>query len=161
MKVLVIFILLLVFGTIFVVHQGRSYDEHQKSEFQKEFEQPADIDGLTLLARKNRERAIWEKIRDTTRALAADQGVAEYVSHSLDTDRDPQKIGVAALARGRVDENKKTLVRQLHLAGRFGQFDDPNRAEEYGTLAIMVMDDSTFEPSWYDILKNIEEWEPK
>lgn len=135
-------------------------DEIWRIRFYSEFGQPTNINDLTPPARKTREFVIWEKIRNTASQIAADEAIARFTSYDLEVDRNRNKIAEATLAQERADGNKKILARQLNLAWRFGQFEDPNQGQEYGVLARVIIDDSLVQ-NWYNIFKKIEDLKPK
>ncbi len=155
-------LLALLGSIVWVGNQLADKDDNKilRIRFYSEFGQPTNIDGLNSLARKTREFVIWEKIRNTASQIAADEAVARFTSYDLEVDRNRNKIAEATLAQERADGNKKILARQLNLAWRFGQFEDPNQSQEYGVLARVIIDDSLVQ-NWYNIFKKIEELQPK
>lgn len=157
--ILGIFFAIFGLGIILMIYQ-ESRDAYfvDRIRFQSEFGQPADIRELSSLARKNRELAVWEKIRNTAQAISEDETNIKIILQDLKTHRDPEKVKEM---RGRADKNSQKLVRQLELAWKFGQFENTDHTSTYGFLKRMIEDDSLMnEREWYNVFKSIEGLRP-
>lgn len=158
-----VFFMLLGVGVILVVYQeSRDEYDYARIRFQAEFGQLADISELSSLARKTREFVIWEKIRDTARAVSEDETALKIMLNDLDEiNRDPQKIALATETRERAQQNKNKLVSLLGLASKFGQFENGDQTSTYGFLGRIITDDLLMnERKWYDVLKQVEDLQP-
>ncbi len=143
--ILGIFFAIFGLGIILMIYQ-ESRDAYfvDRIRFQSEFGQPAEISELGLLARKNRELVIWEKIRDTASSIVAEEALAKSALTGLEAER-----------------NRKKLARMLRLAWQFGQFEEAEQTERYGFLSRLITDDGMITRSWSDIYLEIEEMRPR